>query len=132
MADSRARRASTGVIAYAYSHYPNQEFVYTPSITRIAVVPFEGGEPIRVFEIRPSSAVQPRLRWSRDGRALLYTLNEGGVGNVWSRPLDGGQPTQLTQFKEKVITTFTLTRDNRLYCVRGVTLRDAFLITDLD
>ncbi|HLL73922.1 MAG TPA: protein kinase [Pyrinomonadaceae bacterium] len=120
------------LIAYAYSHYPNTEFIKNPAITRIAVMPFEGGDPVRIFEIRPSNAVQPTLRWSRDGRALLYTLNEGGVGNVWSQPLEGGQPTQLTQFKEKAITTFTLTRDNKLYCARGISLRDAVLITDLD
>jgi Tol biopolymer transport system component len=120
------------LVAYAYSHYPNTEFVKTPPVTRLAVMPFEGGEPIKVFEIRPSNAVQPTLRWSRDGRALLYTLNEGGLGNVWSQPLDGRPPAQLTQFKEKVITTFTLTRDNKLYCARGISLRDALLITDLD
>lgn len=119
-------------IAYSYSHFPNTEVIKNPAITRIAVIPFEGGAPLKVFEIPSSGSIPATVRWSRDGRALLYTVNDGNTGNIWSQPLDGGKPAQLTQFKEKMITTFSFAPDNRLYCVRGVLLRDATLITDLN
>ena len=119
-------------IAYSYSHFPNTEIIKNPTVTRIAVMPFGGGEPVKVFEIPSGNAISAAVRWSRDGRALLYTVNDGTVGNIWSQPLDGGKAAQLTQFKEKMITTFTFAPDNRLYCVRGTLLRDATLITDLD
>lgn len=34
--------------------------------------------------------------WSRDGRAVHFLSNRGGSSQVWTLPLDGGEPQQLT------------------------------------
>jgi serine/threonine protein kinase/Tol biopolymer transport system component len=117
-------------IAYGYSEFTNTEFVYNAHLTKIAVMPFDGGEPVKVFDIKQSNSIQSTLRWSADSRALLYTVATGTVSNIWSQPLDGGAPKQMTNFTDKLITTFFWTRDNRLYCARAVLLRDADLISD--
>jgi len=117
-------------IVYAYSDYPNTDFTFNLSVTRIAVMPFDGGDPVKTFDIRPSNSVEPTLRWSHDGRSILYSVTQGSISNVWSQPLDGGEPKQLTDFRERVITTFNFTPDNKLVCARGINLRDAAVITD--
>jgi len=71
------------------------------------------------------------LRWSADGRALHYTAINNNVTNVWSQPLDGGPPRQLTNFTDGLMATFDWSRDGKLLaCSRGMLLRDAVLITD--
>lgn len=99
---------------------------------RIAVIPFEGGEPVKTFEIPVGLAgARTVLRWSRDGRSLLYTVIMNNVSNIWSQPLDGGKPAQLTDFKEHIITAFGWSRDGRTLAVtRGMLIRDAVLISN--
>jgi serine/threonine protein kinase len=102
---------------------------------KIAVIPVEGGEPVKLFEIpmltTPTHFWQ-RVRWRADGRALTYIDNRGGVSNIWSLPVDGGQAEQLTDFKSDRILNFDWSRDGRqLACIRGVLASDVILINDL-
>jgi Tol biopolymer transport system component len=99
---------------------------------RIAVIPSEGGEPLKTFEI-PTGLAGARtiLHWSRDGRSLLYSVITNNVSNIWSQPLEGGQPVQLTNFKEHIITAYDWSRDGRQLAVaRGLLIRDAVLISN--
>jgi len=102
---------------------------------KVAVIPFEGGKPIKLFDIPMLSIpmlLWQRIRWSSDGRALTYIDNRGGVSNIWSQPLDGGKPVQLTDFKSDQILTFEWSRDGkRLACMRGLMSSDVILISDL-
>jgi Tol biopolymer transport system component len=99
---------------------------------RIAVITFEGGDPVKTFEIPPGVAgARTILHWSKDGRALLYTVIANNVSNIWSQPLEGGAPVQVTDFKEHTITAFDWSRDGRTLAVsRGVLIRDAVLISN--
>ena len=93
---------------------------------KIRVMPFEGGPPIKTFD--PPLTMVP-LRWTPDGRALTYVNTTGGVSNLWSQPLDGGPPKQLTDFKAEQIFAFDSSRDGQLLVSRGVTNRDVVLIS---
>jgi serine/threonine protein kinase/dipeptidyl aminopeptidase/acylaminoacyl peptidase len=98
---------------------------------RLALYPIEGGQPIKFFDI--SSTVKPStgLLWTLDGRALLYVDTQGGVSNIWSQPIDGGQPKQLTNFKSDLIFRFALSPNGRqLVLARGTQSRDVVLIRD--
>jgi Tol biopolymer transport system component len=95
---------------------------------KIAVMPFEGGPPIKTFD-HPPMALLPGLRWTHDGRALTYSRIIGGVSNIWSQPIDGGPPKQLTDFKAEGISKFDWSRDGRLLVSRGVTNRDVVLVS---
>ena len=56
----------------------------------------------------------------------------GGVSNVWRRPLDGGEPKQVTSFTSERITSFAVSPDRkRLALARGETTSDVVLIRDL-
>jgi Tol biopolymer transport system component len=106
-------------------------FVYRTapaSPNQIAIMPFAGGEPKL---IRDLPAHYGRLRWAADGRALLYADRQSGVGNIWIQPLDGGPPTQLSNWKATAIPDFGWSRDGKwlAYAVGSMT-SDVVLIND--
>ena len=91
---------------------------------------FEGGPATKHFDI--SSSILTWFRWGTDGRSLLYTKNEGGVDNIWSQPIAGGTPKQITYFNSELISNFDLSRDGkRLVMSRGTRKQDVVLIRDL-
>lgn len=98
------------------------------------VIPVDDNQKGRPFSL-PSTAVRSQgavlLRWTTDGRALAYVDNRGGIANVWSLPLDGGQPRQLTNFKDDRIFWFDWSRDGKYLAVtRGVETNDVVLINN--
>lgn len=42
------------------------------------------------------------VRLSPDGRLLAYTADSNGIRNIWVRPVDGGEPHQVTFDREGV------------------------------
>ena len=98
---------------------------------KIALIPFAGGEPVKFFESQPIDAPTYPVRWTHDGRALTYIVNRGGVSNIWIQRLDGGPPTQLTDFKSDRIFSFDWSRDGKwLALSRGPEQRDVVLMSD--
>ncbi|MBL8208053.1 MAG: protein kinase [Blastocatellia bacterium] len=94
------------------------------SPTTIAIIPFEGGEPIKTFDLPIS-----HMRWTTDARALTFIVTRAGVSNLWNQPLAGGPPKQLTNFQAETIHSFAWSRDGkRLALVRGVINNDVVLI----
>ncbi len=94
---------------------------------RYAIIPFEGGKPVRVFDL----AGKEHFRWSKDSRSITYNDTLGGVGNIWSFPLDGAPPKQLTNFKTEQIYNFDWSADGKnLVLARGTTTSDVVLIKD--
>ncbi|PYS71516.1 MAG: hypothetical protein DMF73_10590, partial [Acidobacteria bacterium] len=118
------------LIAYLYAEgQPAPELDQPPN--KIGVIPFGGGEPIKTFDIPLFSTVQATLRWTPDGRSLLYAVSRSNVANIWSQPLDGGPPRQVTDFKDSLMAAFDGSRDGKLLaCVRGAPQRDAVLVSD--
>ncbi|MGI9068506.1 MAG: winged helix-turn-helix domain-containing protein [Pyrinomonadaceae bacterium] len=95
---------------------------------KIAIFPWAGGEPIKVFDALPPQ-VHP-VRWNSDGRSLIYIVTRNSVSNLWMQPVDGSTPQQLTDFKSEVIEGFDVSREGKLVCSRGYTARDVVLISD--
>jgi Tol biopolymer transport system component len=90
-----------------------------------AIVPFEGGPPIKMLPI------SELVEWSPDGKALTYVETTKGVGNIWSQPLEGGKPTQLTKFDSDQIFSHRWSRDGkRLAMARGRTTSDVVLLSN--
>ena len=127
--------ATAGVVSpdgkwIAYT-YPESADPLAPA-NRIAIMPFEGGPTTKTFSFPPSGTVLSLIHWANDGKSVLYTVNASNVSNIWSQPIDGGKPKQITDFKEMLMTGFAWSRDGKqLACTRGTFMRDAILITDL-
>ncbi len=72
------------------------------------------------------------IRFSRDGKALVYTVRENGVDNLWQQPLDGSAGKFLTSFKSEHIWDYHWSPDgSKLAIVRGHTDSDVVLMRDM-
>lgn len=97
--------------------------------SKLAVLPFDGGEPVKVFERSPTTFVEAGIRWTPDGRALSFIDNRDGVSNVWLQPLDGSPPKQLTNFTSETIFRFAWSPDGKMIVAeRGTETGDIVLI----
>jgi Tol biopolymer transport system component len=68
----------------------------------------------------------PTARWTPDGRSIAY-LDTNQV-NIWTQPLDGGPPRQLTRFTDRTIASFAWSRNGRrLAIARTTTTNDIVL-----
>jgi serine/threonine protein kinase len=112
--------------------YPESSDAYAPP-NRIAVIPFEGGPPIKTFTVPQSGTGLTTIHWwAHDGKSIYYTTTTNNVTNIWSLPLDGGPPKQVTDFRDMLLTGFAWSHDGKqLACTRGALMRDAILVTDL-
>ena len=111
--------------------YPDSADSYAPP-NRIAVMPFtEGAQQLNTFGAEVSGVVATVAEWSTDGKSIIYSVNANNVSNLWSQPLDGGAPKQITDFKDSLLTGFAWSRDGKqLACTRGILMRDAVLISE--
>ena len=74
---------------------------------RVAIMPYAGGPVIKTLEIPQTGD----LRWTPDNREILYIKDEGGVSNIWSQPIAGGRPKQVTRFTSEPSSAFDISRD---------------------
>ncbi len=99
--------------------------------SKVALIPFAGGPPVKILDIPLADFEHSHLRWTPDGRALLYINARDGVSNIWSQPIDGSPPRQLTAFDSNVIYSFDLSRDGKqLAIARGNENSDVILIAN--
>jgi hypothetical protein len=64
-------------------------------------------------------------------RTLIYREQSDGVDNLWSVPVEGGSPKQLTKFTSEIIFGFRASRDGKHFAiVRGTSSADVILIKD--
>lgn len=114
------------LIAYYYREkQPSGRF-------KIAVTPSSGGQPAWTFDPPGEDFWTFDIRWTTDGKALLYEVDHNGVSNIWVKPLNGGPPKQLTNFQSDAILAFDLSRDGKhLICTRGGWTFDLVLVRDV-
>jgi serine/threonine protein kinase len=72
------------------------------------------------------------IRFSRDGKAVVYPFRHGGVDDLWLQPLDGSAGRQITDFKSEHINDFHWSFDgSKMAVIRGHTDSDVVLIRDM-
>ena len=79
--------------------------------------------------------LDPRASWplkfAPDGKSVVYTVHEKGVGNLWMQPLDGSAPHQFTHFTSERIDKFRFSKDGTKIAIeRGHNESDAVLLRD--
>jgi serine/threonine protein kinase len=95
----------------------------------ISLVSLESGKELRSFEYDPRH--RGILRFSPDGKGIVYPIREKGVDNLWVQPLDGGPGRQLTNFTALKIYSYQWSPDGKsLALVRGDSPSDLVLIQD--
>jgi len=95
---------------------------------RITIMPFAGGPAIKTFDTPKATT----LRWTRDGREILFSKSDGGITNIWRQPLSGGKPTQVTRFNSDQIWDFDISPDgSQIVLTHGRIDSDVMLIRDV-
>jgi eukaryotic-like serine/threonine-protein kinase len=98
---------------------------------KIAVIPIEGGPPVKIFDQYETPGILNGAWWASDGRALIYQGQQNGIDNIWRQPIDGGKPQQITNFTSEFICNFALSLDGKQIALsRGLSARDVVLIRD--
>ena len=70
--------------------------------------------------------------WTSDSKAVAYLDTRNGITNIWSQPVAGGPPMQLTHFTSDRITSFDFSPDGKqIVYSRGHSSSDAVRITNL-
>jgi len=111
------------LIACLYKENPAQPF-------RLALIPAEGGAPVKLFSLPRTMLAMVGLRWTPDGSAVVYVNNERDVSNLWGQPIDGKPPKQLTGFDSFEIFRFAWSPNGKQVLLeRGSNFRDVVLIT---
>ncbi|MGI8898364.1 MAG: protein kinase domain-containing protein [Pyrinomonadaceae bacterium] len=96
---------------------------------KIAIIPFAGGRAIYTYDI--PILLRQRIRWTPDGRALMYVDTRAGISNIWRQAIDGGPPMQITNFRADQVFSYDWSYDHKLLaCERGVETNDVVLISD--
>ncbi|HEV7797077.1 MAG TPA: protein kinase [Pyrinomonadaceae bacterium] len=101
---------------------------------KIAVIPIAGGAPVKTLEVSVSFR-DVGLGWTADSKSIVYAEARGNsdssADNIWSIPIDGGAPKQLTNFTSGLIFAFQMSRDNKQIALsRGSQTDDVILLRD--
>jgi eukaryotic-like serine/threonine-protein kinase len=95
----------------------------------LGIMSSAGGPPVKTLELPPTASMTI-LKFSADGRSILYVDTKNGISNIWSQPWDGGQPKQITNFKASQMFGFAYSRDGKqLAFSRGETTSDVVMIS---
>ncbi len=95
---------------------------------KVIVFPTAGGKATTILDL-PGTAHRV-LRWTPDGRGIVYVVTKRGVANLWQQPLPEGAATALTQFTKQRIYNFAWSPDGKQLAVaRGKLTSDAVLIS---
>lgn len=98
---------------------------------KLGVLPSVGGEFVKIFSPPLDFRGNLNTQWTPDGKALTYIERRASVYNIWSQPMTGGPPKQLTNFKTGRIYSHAWSRDgNYLACAQGTITSDIVIIKD--
>ena len=97
---------------------------------KIAILPIDGGAPVKTFNIRNNPTAGTGAGWSPDGKSVIYNEVQNNIANLWSQPINGGPPKQISNFKDGFIFSFNVSRDGKQIAIsRGNYSRDAIMLS---
>jgi eukaryotic-like serine/threonine-protein kinase len=93
----------------------------------VRTIPLESDRNFTFHGLSPDGS----FRFTPDGKALAFVVEEKGVDNIWVQPLDGSKGRQFTDFKSEEITGFRWSPDGKqLALVRHHSSSDVILLRD--
>jgi eukaryotic-like serine/threonine-protein kinase len=100
------------------------------NVEKLEVASLDSGQIVKAMDFQhPRSGP---IRFSPDGKALVYPVRIAGVDNLWLQPLDGSSGKQITSFPAEQIIDFHWSFDgSNLALIRGHTDSDVVLIRDM-
>jgi eukaryotic-like serine/threonine-protein kinase len=96
---------------------------------QLALLSVDSPQNTKLLDLqRPSLGA---VRFSHDGKAVVYAFRDEDAENLWLQPLDGSPGKQISRFKSEHITDFHWSFDgSKLGMVRGHTDSDVVLLEE--
>ena len=132
----KTERISDELVANGFDVSPDSKMVAFAAfghigdhVEKLTIAALDSSQPLKSLEFEHSRSGP--LRFSTDGKAVVYPVRTGGVDNLWSQPLDGTRGKQITSFQTEHINDFHWSFDGiKLALIRGHTDSDVVLIRD--
>lgn len=83
------------------------------------------------IEVRGEKLPGYRIKWTADGKALVYMAENDGVLNIMKQSLDG-KPPEVAKFDQSDVFDFDYSSAGQFAVTRGVWKWDVVLISDLN
>ncbi|PYT00877.1 MAG: hypothetical protein DMF63_06140 [Acidobacteria bacterium] len=103
----------------------------TNRFDKLAIVPAEGGPPLKTFGIPPNTNTSRGPVWTPDDKGITLIVSPGELQNLWLQPVDGGDAKPMTKFDVPGVARREYSRDGkRIAIVRAQGVGNAIMITD--
>jgi Tol biopolymer transport system component len=104
--------------------------VSTPK-KQLALVAVDSPQNAKLVDLQRPVPSLGAVRFTHDGKAVVYPFRDQDADNLWLQPLDGSPGKQLTNFKSEQIDDFHWSFDgSKLGMVRGHTDSDIVLLEE--
>lgn len=85
---------------------------------KLAVAPFQGGAPLRAYDLYGD--FMANLLWTPDGGGIAFLSSQGGTPNIWVQSLNG-TAAPLTNYRGVGVRAYNWSKDGRTLALsRGV------------
>ena len=94
---------------------------------RLTIIPFEGGEPVKLFAVHETGLTGRRaMRWLPDGKAIIYKDHLRGL---WQQGLDKEKPQPVKGFEDLRVRHLAWSFDGKSFAyTSGPTTQEIILI----
>lgn len=97
---------------------------------KLAIISIDGGQPLKTLDF-PQVLKSKNFRWSNDGKSFIYIDKSDRIYNLWSQPINGASPKQMTFFDAGQIYRFEVVRDGKGFAFsRGNESSDVVMFSD--
>jgi serine/threonine protein kinase/Tol biopolymer transport system component/Tfp pilus assembly protein PilF len=98
---------------------------------QISLLSLEDGSVVKRFDVQQTDASGgSAIRWTPDGRSVVYIDFRPDVTSLWQQAVSGGAPRKLLDSAQQVIYSFDIARDGQIAFSRGLRAHDVVLLTD--
>lgn len=134
----KAEQISNELVVPGFDISPDSKLVAFASfghesehVEQLHIADLNSGQTVKTLDFqRPRSGP---IRFSYDGKALVYPVHTGAADNLWAQPLDGSPGKQITDFTSELIADFHWSPDGKqLGLIRGHADSDVVLIRDME
>ena len=99
---------------------------------QISLLSLNDGKVIQRFDVQQTDASGgSAIRWTPDGRNLVYIDFRNDITSLWQQSVSGGAPKKLLESAHQVIYSFDISRDGQIAFSRGLRAYDVVLLNDV-
>jgi eukaryotic-like serine/threonine-protein kinase len=99
--------------------------------TQLALLALDSPQNTKFLELQRTVPSRGFIRFTHDGKAVVYPVRDQDTYNLWLQHLDGSPGKQITNFKSEHITDFHWSFDgSKLGLIRGHTDSDVVLLQE--